>query len=241
MVTRLVILIVSALLFSLGYRVFRGAAQSGQLPERMIGLYFMSMGIGAAPALTAQLFPVEPHLLLAIRAFGHAALSLGYMALVTFIWKTFGPDSQWRRALATSIGLCLFGMWFAQGFVDGFQRAGSAIRITALLRGSALIWALCETCAYRLRLRRQLALGLGDPIVANRITLWCCWIGGLLSATAIVVGVRFLFPEFETGSPAARGLIIGSVIGCALTSSVSLALSFFPPDWYLDRIRVTAS
>ena len=63
----------------------------------------------------------------------------------------------------------------------------------------------------------------------------------MLAASAVVIAVRFLLPDFGDGSPASQRLgIVAVFLSLATVGGLSLWLAFFPPSWYLARLRSTA-
>jgi hypothetical protein len=183
---------ISLLLVALGVRVHLHARGAGALPDQMVASFFVCLGLGAVPALLggrASIIPMEFDQL--AHAIGHAFLSLGIGALALFVWKCFGPASTWRKVAAAAAWLTLAGLFVAQGIVDGF-RDGPVIRVTAVVRGLVLGWAFAESLHFRGQLRRRMALGLADPVVTNRFTLWCLWTGSLFLALLVLVSFRWL-------------------------------------------------
>jgi len=230
---------VSLLLAVVGLRVLKRARRRGGLPDRMVGIFFLSLAVGAIPALLAgDPAVVPPALGRPAMAFGHAVLSVGFSALYVFVWRCFGPRSSWRRALALAGVAALALLWVVQGLTEHFLPPGGAVvRATGLTRALALSWAFAESLRYRWMMQRRARLGLTDPVVANRFLLWSLWTGCLLAASVVVVGTRFLVADLEAIAPGTHLLIVFSVTGFALTSGLSLWLAFFPPPGYLLRLR----
>jgi hypothetical protein len=232
--------VVSALLLALGLRVHLHARRVGGLPDRMIGIFFMCLGLGAIPALigSGADWISEDWDQLA-RGLGHTTMSVGYAALAVFAWRCFGPNSAVRRALAFGVVATLAGLLVAHGVVDGF-RDGEVVRATSLARGFVLAWAFAESLHYRNQLRRRLALGIADALVTNRFTLWCLWTGSLLGTNLVMIGVRWVLPDFEAASPLLQAAIRISMCVLGLTAVGSLFLAFFPPARYVQRVRASA-
>ena len=93
-------------------------------------------------------------------------------------------------------------------------------------------WTGGESFAHHLRLRRQLALGLADPVVANRLLLWA------LSAFATVVVCAVLAACMRAGLAPLRHPLPLALIGvAALSASSCWTLAFLPPDGYLEAVR----
>jgi hypothetical protein len=225
---------VSLLLGVLGVRVYQHAAA---LPDRMIATFFICLGLGVVPALLggrASLIPMAFDRL--AHGVGHGVLSLGFCALALFVWKCFGPASAWRQGVAIVVWVSLAVLFVAQGYFDGFLD-GKILRITSILRGLVIGWAFAESLRYRGQLRKRLALGLADPIVTNRFTLWCLWTGALFLSLLVVISFRWLVGGIDDASIPLMIAIRSILIALALTSAVSLFLAFFPPRRYAERIR----
>lgn len=226
---------VSLLLAWLGVRLLVGRNDERGLPDRLVGLFFLCLGLGAFPALTApNPRVVRPDLAPIGMAVGHGIVSVGFAALYLFVWRCFGPDTGWRRALAIAGADLLLLLWLAQGWFDRFSAPGGwPLHAASALRGLALVWAFGETVRYQALMRRRLAIGLADPIVANRFLLWSAWTGSLLLAITTVVTARALDVYGPETSSAIRLPIVLTVLSLGLTSAGSLWLAFFPPRWFV--------
>jgi hypothetical protein len=220
----------------LGLRVLLRASSEGEIPHYMVGLFFLAAGLGAAPALLAgdpEAIPQDAAVF-AMGA-GHGILSVGFGALAIFAWTCFGPTSVWRQLLALVLCGTLLALWLAQGVVEEFTAPGGPIvRFTSLVRAFTLIWAFTESIRYRVLMQRRVALGLADPVVANRFLLWSVWIGAMLVAIGIAIAVRFLLPEFFTAATLLQRVVVtGTIFTAATVSAISLWLAFFPPRPYV--------
>lgn len=93
-------------------------------------------------------------------------------------------------------------------------------------------WAALESGAYHMRVRRQLLLGLIDPVVANRLLLWT-----IASGAAFLLGVCLLVLQLG------HAQLIGSLLPSLLIMTVSLVtgtatyLTYLPPHAYLCWVR----
>jgi hypothetical protein len=236
-------LCVAAALVTLGGRVLAQAMKRGALPDRLIGLFFTPLGLGVPPALLApQAAFVPPEWAAPAMAVGHLLLSLAFGSLYGFAWVCFGHRSAWRKALALTSCAVLLLLWIALGVARHFEPPGGAIiRITALVRFGALVWAFGESFSYYIQMRKRLKLGLIDPAVANRFLLWSGWTGSLLAALMIVIAARFLIPTLDLSVPTlvTRSLLL-SLCTLGSSASVCLAMAFFPPRWYTARLYAKA-
>lgn len=234
--------LLSAILIALGMCVLLRAARSGA--ERAVGFHFVCLGLGALPALTVPASGLlDPTSLPVALAVGHALLSLGFASLYVFVWRCFGPGSVWRRTLALSGCAALGTAYLGQGLATGFQPlGGDAIRVTVLLRSGAFLWAFVETLRFWSLMRRRVALGIGDPVVANRFLLWSLWTGSMSGVMAIGITARFLDLRLGPSAPALeRALVVVPVSLGVLVAASCLALAFFPPAWYRRRLGPGAS
>ncbi|MBW2384087.1 MAG: hypothetical protein JRG92_10650 [Deltaproteobacteria bacterium] len=237
-------LLVCLLLGALGVRILLRSRASGTPTEGLVGIYFVGIGLGSVPALLAgnpQLFSGTSSRV--AMAFGHLVLSLGFGALYLFVWRCFGTHSLVRRSAALGGCAVLALLYVIQAVAENFVPPGGAVvRVTAVVRAGALIWALGESLRYWLMMRRRVELGLTDAVIANRFLLWCLWMGGMLGAIGVVILTRFL--EIDIGPEAAlapRLMIVGSTLGLALLGGLSLWFAFFPPHWYAERLHARRS
>ena len=205
--------------FALGFAFVVGGTLSGAL-----GQFVQQGGESLSPASLGQI------------TFVYSAFSLvGITAYNIFTWRVFRPKSAGAAglvALVFIVGLGLLGWYGSTGvFAGGTQSAAQrAAQVACFTLGP--LWATIEAFRYYGLLRRRLALGIGDAIVADRIRLW--GIGGAF-ATIIVLGSIVLI-VVEPGHPLA--LISAANLGvCGTLASIAYALAFFPPSRYLDRVR----
>ena len=98
--------------------------------------------------------------------------------------------------------------------------------------GFVFAWSGAESFARYARLRRQLALGLADPVVADRILLWA------IAGFATVVLCAAIAACMLAGlAPLAHPLPLAAIAATALCSSLCWTLAFLPPAAYLARVR----
>jgi hypothetical protein len=117
---------------------------------------------------------------------------------------------------------------------------GPAYWIGFAVRIAALVWMAVEAFRYRGLLRRRVALGLAEPLVANRFLLW-----GLWALCAVAMGlsdpVARVWHRALTGTASVWHPEIGRpivVVVMAMTSAVGVVgatcvfLTFFPTAGY---------
>jgi hypothetical protein len=239
----------AALLLSLGVRLWRTGAAGA--PERWLALAFASLGAGILPRLAAA------HLLgggesgarvLGLNAVSHLAIAVAIVGLAAFVWRVFRPASRAAGACvgAIALGNLVLTLWIS-ATAHALQEASA---LALALNGSRLVvllWAFAECARYARLMRRRLALGLADPLLANRFVLWSVWTGALGFAGLLLFAVRSrAFWLHSQGidprsvMPAAIPLTAVSV-GCAvICAGLAIWLAFFPPDRYRRWLHAQA-
>jgi hypothetical protein len=226
----------------LGPRLLALSRGTRQLPEFTIGLCLLLMGALGYPfatvgrAVTALPDDVRGLFL------GLAALcnTVGFAALLVFNWRVFRPGSVRVEAL---VGVCLTvlallvpaeAVW--PGLVESalspepYPGAPGYLRVVVGL--GILYWASAEAALYGHKLRRRLAFGLADPVVADRMQLWAIAMSGAsLSYTTSFV-LSFLGIDLAASSLGAA--VVGTL---GLISAIAAWLAFVPPAAYLRRVR----
>jgi hypothetical protein len=229
-----------------GFRLLALGWRTRQQPELLIALGLLLAAVVGAPLATLGRAPG-----IALTPFGSAVFAAGLVAVqmgiaffCIFTWLVFRRDALWATALMVFlVGLCgVEWLGIVQASASGDTLAevlprtrpwGIAI-VTTL--AAVFAWTGCESLAHYRRLRRQLLLGLADPVVANR--LWLCAVAGFATVGlgAAIAGCML------AGLPPLRHPLPLMAIGvAALTASVCWALAFLPPAAYLASIRRRAS
>ncbi|MCP5056291.1 MAG: hypothetical protein GY937_06135 [bacterium] len=91
-------------------------------------------------------------------------------------------------------------------------------------------------------MRKRVALGLAEPLVANRFLLWA--IASLCTVASVWTVNAPVFLGYEPGS---AGEISARSISMLVTSAFGIAticaywLTFFPPAWYRARFPSNAT
>lgn len=229
-----------------GFRLLALGRRTRQLPELLIGsgLVLATVvggpltGVGRAPALA--LTPIGD----ALFAAGLVATQLGIALLAAFTWVVFRRDSLWATALFALIAGALGAEWL--GLVTASASGATleevlprtrpwGVSIVATL-GIVFAWSGAESFARYLRLRRQLALGLADPVAADRILLWA--IAGLAT---VVLCAAIAACMLAGMAPLAHPLPLVAIAATSLCSSLCWTLAFVPPAAYLARVRARST
>jgi hypothetical protein len=163
---------------------------------------------------------------------GNASLGLA-------TWFVYRRGERWASLfLAAGVAALLAG-W-----------AGNALRGTAAQLGehtpanltlqaarfAMFAWWGVESFLHAARLKRRAALGLADPWLVHRVTLW--GMTGLAGSVAIV-GV-FSAGLVPPGPQPVRTLLYATIAGASLAVTLCALVAFFPPEFYRRRFGAPA-
>src|SRR5262249_39071894 len=142
------------------------------------------------------------------------------------------------------LGFAALALWFALGIVGswvlhvGRESAGMGGWLGRWAPNlgfvAAYAWAAFEPLRYHALLRRRAAMGIGDPLVANRMLLW--GVGRL--ASGCVAGVHLVAQLL--GAYELPESLVGVVSLLVLVTAAAEWLAFFPPRAYLRRFGASA-
>src|SRR5207249_8451885 len=99
-------------------------------------------------------------------------------------------------------------------------------------RASLYTWMATESFLYSARMRRRMRLGLGDPVVANRLWLW-----GWASAASAMMSLMWWVPV--TLSLTFFGVVLRTRIisFLGLFTAVFIGFAFYPPKFYVRMVE----
>lgn len=224
---------------AVGIRLLLLWRRTRRLPELFIATGVLGIGpCGFAFTVFAALL-LEPAPLASQVLWGVAllAMNVGGVASAAFTWTVFRRESRWALGLVVATALLSAGSFLADGVVHGFVFPGDVHGTLGLLvsqwtRIAVLGWGAAEALAYYVSMRRRDALGLGNPVVRNRLLLWGVGIGAAAwgSLLGTVVPLVAGMPSLEM--PAVQ--LSSSLHG--LVSAVAMWLAFLPPRAYLRWI-----
>lgn len=81
-------------------------------------------------------------------------------------------------------------------------------------------------------MKRRLALGIADPVVANRFLLW--GLGGLCASTIVLSSIPMMFLGTAHWASQVCMLTIGFL---GTLATITYGLAFFPPKSYFARLQ----
>lgn len=222
-----------------GGRIVWMARRTRGLPELVLGAALFLMGGIGYPLMTiavqgegfsdgARMTMLGGQMLTSI---------VGMCGLAWFTHHVFRPQAAWATALwiglsATYLGLAaaqILGPGMMAFFADpesGWWHASNYMSIVVMS------WAGIESMRYWTMQKKRLALGLADPVVADRFRLW-----GLAILTADAISI--LSAGFELAGVTMVGTAIGSIVvgGLGLFAAAFLWRAFIPTAGYLERMQ----
>ncbi|MDH3519543.1 MAG: hypothetical protein OEM49_03725 [Myxococcales bacterium] len=218
--------------FCVGLPILARGLRAGDRPVALLGAAVTIDGLEWLLWLMAAFTPLrdtpaEPILASACRLgiVATTSLMLGFTLLV------FRRDSRGALAAFWILNAAMAVSLLASGAVGDWRGARSDLPWVWLENGAqvgAYGWAAAEAFAHYSNMRRRSAIGLVDPLVANRFRLW-----GLYASMFVLTQVGYFstlvlfvdLPAFELGLTL---LTIGG--------EMALWFAFFPPAWYAQRV-----
>jgi hypothetical protein len=227
----------------LGVRLLRMARRTGELPELIVGLAFLVGGMLGYPFNVAAGFllaAAEPEAARLSYGVGQLGLASGAFLVLVAWWRIFAPDSPAARAVVIGWGLVMIA---ALGYALTITGPVAGERLTklpylALLALQTGCYALMgyASLTHADRLERRSALGMADPVVANRLLLW-----GLSNAATTTSYVYSIAAGVILVSGLSNIYQPGIVAALGLASACCISLGFLPPQAYVERIRARAA
>jgi hypothetical protein len=221
---------------AIGGRLLALARETRQAPELLIGT---GVFVYSSVALPSLLMMGLPSLSVAqIRLFQllqQGANFTAVAAILLFTWRVFRPTTAWARWLVVaSIAVGAVASWGTVSVAadaPGASAMPAAVRpyvsVMVVVWGIAFLWTGAESLRFHAKMRRRLALGAGDPLVANRFLLWAIW--GLACGALDLLNLVYNLAGFDFSRHPAPLLTICA--SCLLSSAVWY-LAFLAPESY---------
>jgi hypothetical protein len=170
--------------------LLRLAAQTGKLPERLLGLTFTCMS-GSYLLYEAPYFlGLEAYELQFVVA-GRIVYGAGCITIAFFTRAVFRPRERWAGvAVGVCVALMLFGfaLGCATGDLEGASLGNPGFWIEWGAQMFPTLWLAAEGFSHYRSAHRRLRIGLSDPHVCNRFLLW-----GLFGLAQLGSGVAVLW------------------------------------------------
>jgi hypothetical protein len=226
---------------TMGWRILRRARGNREAPERWMGLALLWICVGGYPMLLlGQVVSGELARFAAVSA-GVLSAHIGITCIYWFTYRVFRSDVPWLRyalalplaGLAITAAGSLVVFWGARASAEAMVRESEAFGLGLnFLSSVAFAWTAGEALRYFDLLRRRVRLGLGDPLVANRMLLWGVW--GLASLAINAVSLAATLRGID---PAQDAFSLGLGAALSLVVVVALWLAFLPPEAWVRHIR----
>jgi hypothetical protein len=169
-----------------------------------------------------------------LQALGQLLHDAGVTMVILFVRNVFRPHERWAKALAGVMFVCLWGGQLGWELGNGYRSAGPGNAFWFLRYAviwSYPVWTLVESYRYYALMRRRLAIGLADPLLANRFFLWGSGALGTGLATWIS-SLPFLWvgrPELLLAWTPTVQIVVASV---GAVTVVLYLFTFLPPASY---------
>lgn len=226
-----------------GVRMLWLARRTRGLPELLMGGGMVLIaGVGYPTTLAAGFGKPVGEMSIPGYALGSFVTNLGIALIYAFTQQVFRRGVAWAGWLVAAG--CLLMTVSLIGVTVGLANAEAGTPSYLVGRGwlafgmagytVSFLWTAIEGLVHHKNARRRLALGLADPVVANRFLLWGVF--GLMatgingtSALGSVLGI----------DPSRAPLVLLPLGFLGAMASVAMYLAFFPPAWYLARVRAS--
>jgi len=211
--------------------LFRRAARSGESPERLLASAFLLYGVSYL-FYQLPMIPTFSARWVEFSVIARILTAVGSVFLAFFTRLVFREDAVWAKwaalgcALLVTVGISIS---FFEGDWEGYRPLSSVgfwIEWTALMAPG--IWVTIEGFVNYRSASKRMALGLCDPLVANRFLIWGFFGIGMMGAMVVVIPMNI---EYElSGAFSVWADATGGGIEMFTISTVWLA--FYPPAVY---------
>jgi len=229
---------------AVGVRLLVLWRRTRRLPELCIATGVLGIGPGgfAFTVFAALLLERAPLASQVLWGVALLAMNAGGVASALFTRTVFRSRSRWAGWLVVAVAVVSAACFAAEGWAHRFVFPGDVHETPALLlsgwtRIGVLAWGAGEALRYYAAMRRRDALGLGNPVVRNRLLLWGVGIGAAAWGSLVGTVVPLLAGVPSLEMPAVQ--LSSSLHG--LVSAVAMWLAFLPPRPYLRWIESRAA
>jgi len=228
-----------------GLRMLWLARRTRGVPELLMGAGMVLIaGVGYPATLVAGFGKPVGQMSVAGYAIGSLITQVGITLIYAFTQQVFRSGVGWARALVAVGSLfmtvSLVGTTWCLATADAAElshlvaRAWLSVGIVGYT--GAFLWTAIEGLVhYRMALRRM-ALGLADPVVTNRFLLW-----GVFGLMATGINFTSALGNALGIDPSRAPLVLVPLGTLGAVACVAMYLAFFPPAWYLARVRGAAA
>jgi hypothetical protein len=221
-----------------GVRLFMLSRRTGHTPETLIAVSFLLWVLAYAFYDIPYAFVGSEELIPAACSFASlVALASGNVVFAFFIRAVFRSDALWATWLVAAVALSnLVGVTGAAwvGDWEGTNPLANPWYWVEFFGSFApTLWMGAEGYAKYFKTRKQLALGLCDPMSCNRFLLWGLAGSIWLVLEGVIAGSDLVYAY--TGEWSAS---LGAAIGLLeVVPFLAVGFVFFPPDFYCRWIE----
>jgi hypothetical protein len=224
-----------------GVRMLLLARRSHGRPELLMGTGMVLVGAIGYPGGIASGFGRPVHDLILPLWLGSALVTQAGITLIyAFTWQVFRPETRWGRALVVIGAASMLGglVGAAVAMVGAPPDASSSLVardwmfLSMVGYSGCFLWSAIEGLVQYRMARRRVAIGLADPVVANRFWLW-----GLFGLAATGVNVVSAIGNGLGVDPSRTPFVLVPMGVLGFVASAVMYLAFLPPPWYLGFVR----
>lgn len=220
-------------------------ARLRQPPELFLGIAYLFAGaLGWGGVLVGAITtPAGKSLPEAVSAWSVITGDIGSFALYLFAWYVFRRESRLAKiavaAAAAAFAISLVHDTFIHHVTYGQPPGKLTVWLGMFGRTIVHGWIAAEGFIAYAAFRRRARIGLGNPLVANRLFLW--GVGSVPSLVLSIVAVTLHVTAASGVESTARQAQAGTFYGlCSLTTAITQWLAFFPPKAYTRWIEASA-
>jgi hypothetical protein len=217
------------------------AARNKQIPERILGITFLLMGVSYLFYETPYAFDNEA-LIVPFSLVGRLLWNASVVTTAAFTREVFHREKPWARPLLWSVVVLLIaGLAISaqQGDLEGMAPIGNpGFWFEWVGQVIPFVWvAVASLCAYVSACRRA-RIGLSDALVANRYMLFGCF--GLLQLATIVLLIP-MYIGYESDNGGFTDTMDQLLGALEMLTIAMIWLAFFPPRTYRAWIERAAA
>jgi hypothetical protein len=212
-----------------GARLLRLAHRTREIPERLLGLYFVATGVSYTVYFIPD-FLGSPAFAGAWQFASRLAYLFAVVAILTFTRVAFRPDDRWAKGLVGLLTLVMCGGLMTSAahgaWRTGVESAGWWLEFGGY--SAALVWFAWEAFSAWTGARKRMRIGLCDGVVVDRFFLVALFgafqVGGCVAEVAM---------EFQYAASHAVSTLADAALGAMELAGITILwLAFLSPEWY---------